>query len=308
MPTPMLLLLAAASAIGVFSVCWGLRRPAGDDVVQARLLAYQVGQPLTLNEIELQMPFTERFVRPAIERFGKMLARRTPQKSQQDLRNRLNLAGRPGNLSPGDFQAIRYVAGAALLVIGFALGITLVRSSLGAVLGGAAGVVTGLYLPVLWLKRKVDGRRRGIQLALPDAMDLLTVCVEAGLGFEAAIARVTEKFRNGLSDEFSQVLQETRLGRPRLEALDDMGRRCGVEDLHNFVQAVVQSEQMGVGVAKILRLQSDEIRRKRRQRASEKAAQASLKMLFPMVGCIFPTLWVVLLGPAILLVIAATHH
>jgi tight adherence protein C len=129
--------------------------------------------------------------------------------------------------------------------------------------------------------------------------------VEAGLSFDAAMARVTEKFKNALSNEFAVVLQETRLGRPRLEALDDMGRRCGVEDLHNFVQAVIQSEQMGVGIAKILRLQSDEIRRKRRQRAQEKAAQASLKMLLPMVGCIFPTLWIVLLGPAVLILIKA---
>ena len=119
------------------------------------------------------------------------------------------------------------------------------------------------------------------------------------------MSRVTDKFKNALSDEFSQVLQETRLGRPRLEALDDMGRRTGVEDLHNFVQAVIQSEQMGVGVAKILRLQSDEMRRKRRQRAQEKAAQASLKMMLPMVGCIFPTIWIVLIGPAILIVMKA---
>ena len=154
---------------------------------------------------------------------------------------------------------------------------------------------------MLWLNQRVQGRRGVIQRALPDAMDLLTICVEAGLGFDPAMARLADKFKNALADEFAQVLQETRLGRPRLEALDDMGRRCGVEDLHNFVQAVIQSEQMGVGVAKIMRLQSEEMRRKRRQRASEKAAQATLKMMLPMVGCIFPTLWIILLGPAILI-------
>ncbi|MGH7777839.1 MAG: type II secretion system F family protein [Candidatus Dormibacterales bacterium] len=308
MPTPILFAFAAASALGVFSIAWGLRKPTGEDVIQARLLAYQTGHPLTLDEIELQRPFTERFVRPAIERFGRLLARRTPEKAQQELRNRLNLAGRPGDLTPSDFQAIRYVAAAALLVIGFVLCVVAFHSPLQAGLGGVAGAAIGLYGPVLWLKQKVDIRRRQIQLALPDAMDLLTICVEAGLGFEAAMGRVIDKFRNALSDEFAQVLQETRLGRARLDALDDMGRRCGVEDLHNFVQAIIQSEQMGVGVAKILRLQSDEIRRKRRQRASEKAAQASLKMLFPMVGCIFPTLWIVLLGPAVLILVAAMHH
>ena len=165
--------------------------------------------------------------------------------------------------------------------------------------------IVGLYGPIYWLRTKVEQRRTQIQKGLPDAMDLLTIAVEAGLGFDAAMARVTDKFKNALSDEFAQVLQETRLGRPRLEALDDMGRRTGVEDLHNFVQAVIQSEQMGVGVAKILRLQSDEMRRKRRQRAQEKAAQASLKMMLPMVGCIFPTIWIVLIGPAILIVMKA---
>src|SRR5207302_3155818 len=120
------------------------------------------------------------------------------------------------------------------------------------------GGAVGFFYPVMWLNQKVKGRRKEIQLALPDALDLLTIAVEAGLGFDAAIARVTEKFQNALSDEFAQVLQESRLGRPRLEAMDDMGRRTGVEDLHNFVQAVVQSEQMGVGIARILRIQSDE--------------------------------------------------
>jgi len=133
-------------------------------------------------------------------------------------------------------------------------------------------------------------------------MDLLTVAVEAGLGLEAAMARVAEKYDNPLAVEFSRFLQEARLGRPRLEALDDMGRRCGVEDLHNFVQAVIQSEQMGSSIVKILHLQSDEIRRKRLTKAQEKGAQASLKMLLPMVGCIFPSIWVILLGPAAVIV------
>jgi len=123
------------------------------------------------------------------------------------------------------------------------------------------------------------------------------------LAFDAAISNVVDKYHNALADEFAAVIRETQLGRPRLEALEEMGKRCGVEDLNNFIQSIIQSEQMGVGIARILRLQSDEIRRKRRQYAQEKAAQATLKMLLPMVGCIFPTLWIVLLGPAILIII-----
>jgi tight adherence protein C len=211
-------------------------------------------------------------------------------------------------MSPSDFTAIRYVCFVLGGAVGLLLGLLLNNSTGNVVfLAGTPLLlgVMGLYGPVYWLRTKVMQRRTEIQKALPDAMDLLTIAVEAGLGFDAAMARVTDKFRNALADEFAQVLQETRLGRPRLEALDDMGRRTGVEDLHNFVQAVIQSEQMGVGVAKILRLQSDEMRRKRRQRAQEKAAQASLKMMLPMVGCIFPTIWIVLIGPAILIVMKA---
>ena len=121
------------------------------------------------------------------------------------------------------------------------------------------------------------------------------------LGFDAALARVTDKYKNALSELLAKALREVSLGRPRLEALDEMGRSSGVEDLHNFIQAVIQSEQFGTGIGKILRIQADEMRRRRRQRAQERGAQATLKMMLPMVGCIFPTLWIVLLGPAVLI-------
>jgi tight adherence protein C len=276
------------------------------EMVQERLQAYGAERALTEDEIVLQKPFTERLLRPAFDRLSRVLSERTPEKSRQDLHNHLNLAGRPYNLTPADFQAVRYVAAVVFFAVGLLIGYLVGNPAMIAVFA-AVGAIAGFYGPVLWLRSKVDGRRKEIQRALPDAMDLLTIAVEAGLGFDAAIQRVTEKFDNALTDEFATVLQETRLGRPRLEALDDMGRRAGVEDLHNFVQAVIQSEQMGVGVAKILRIQSDEMRRKRRQRAQEKAAQASLKMLMPMIGCIFPTLWIVLLGPAVLILMKTPH-
>nr|MDQ6919657.1 type II secretion system F family protein [Candidatus Dormibacteraeota bacterium] len=269
--------------------------------VQDRLAAFSGQKPLPLDEVELQKPFEERFIRPTIERLGKYLAQRTPEKQRQDMQNKLNLAGRPGNLSPADFQALRYGLAVALFIIGLLVGL-LFHSPIGLALSALVGALIGFMLPPYYINVKVRARRKEIQLGLPDVMDLLTIAVEAGLGFDAAIQRVTDKFDNALADEFKTVLQEVRLGRPRLEALDEMGRRCGVEDLHNFTQAVIQSEQMGVGLAKILRLQSEEMRRKRRQRAEELAAQASLKMMLPMVGCIFPTLWLILLGPAVLII------
>jgi tight adherence protein C len=276
-------------------------------MVQQRLTAYGGGgvgdRPLTLEEVELQRPFSERFLRPAIERLGSIMSRSTPQKARQNLMNRLELAGRPGNLTPEDFAAVRIVAAAVMAAVGLLLGLLLANPVYLAV-SVALGAGLGFYLPVLWLKQKVDKRRSEIQKGLPDAMDLLVIAVDAGLGFDAALARVTDKYKNALSDEFAKVLREVSLGRPRLEAMDEMGRSSGVEDLHNFIQAIIQSEQFGTGIGKILRIQADEMRRKRRQRAQEKAAQATLKMMLPMVGCIFPTLWIVLLGPAALILMA----
>jgi tight adherence protein C len=250
----------------------------------------------------LQRPFSERFLRPAIERLGTFLSRSTPQKARQDLMNKLELAGKPGNLTPEDFGAVRIVSAAILAAVGLLLGF-LLGSPVYIAISAAVGAVLGYYAPVAWLQQKVDARRSDIQKGLPDAMDLLVIAVDAGLGFDAALARVTDKYKNALSEQFAKVLREVSLGRPRLEAMDEMGRSSGVEDLHNFIQAVIQSEQFGTGIGKILRIQADEMRRKRRQRAQEKAAQATLKMMLPMVGCIFPTLWIVLLGPAALILL-----
>jgi tight adherence protein C len=300
------LLLAIVVGIGILMIFIGLARTPQTNtaqMVQQRLQVYGAAgsdKPLTLEEVELSRPFSERFLRPAIERLGSMLSRSTPQKAAQDLDNRLEMAGRPGNLTPADFGAIRLVAAAVMAALGLLVGLLLgtVIYTVGALVVGA---ILGYYLPVMWLKQKVDARRAQIQKGLPDAMDLLVIAVDAGLGFDAALARVTDKYKNALSDMFAKVLREVSLGRPRLEAMDEMGRSSGVDDLHNFIQAIIQSEQFGTGIGKILRIQADEMRRKRRQRAQEKAAQATLKMMLPMVGCIFPTLWIVLLGPAALI-------
>jgi Flp pilus assembly protein TadC len=301
------LLLAIVVGLGVLMIFYGLARTPSTntaEMVQQRLQVYGAGgvpdKPLSLDEVELSRPFSERFLRPAIERLGNVMSRSTPEKARQDLDNRLELAGRPGNLTPADFGAVRIVAAAIGAALGLLLGL-LLGSPLNAVIGLAVGTILGYYVPVLWLKQKVDARRAAIQKGLPDAMDLLVIAVDAGLGFDAALARVTDKYKNALSDMFAKVLREVSLGRARLEAMDEMGRSSGVDDLHNFIQAIIQSEQFGTGIGKILRIQADEMRRKRRQRAQEKAAQATLKMLLPMVGCIFPVLWIVLLGPAALI-------
>ncbi len=297
------LMLAAVAGFGILLMFVGLARTPSSSTavdVQQRLAAYGGEKQLSIEEIELQRPFSERVLRPAIERLGSLLSRSTPQKARQDLNNKLELAGRPGNLTPEDFAAVRLVAAAVLAAVGLLLGLVM-GNPVYLVISLVAGTILGYYLPVIWLQQKVDGRRTEVQKGLPDALDLLVICVDAGLGFDAALARVTDKYKNALSELLSKALREVSLGRPRLEALDEMGRNSGVEDLHNFIQAVIQSEQFGTGIGKILRIQADEMRRRRRQRAQEKGAQATLKMMLPMVGCIFPTLWIVLLGPAVLI-------
>jgi tight adherence protein C len=303
--------LALGVGIGIFIIFLGFARNAAAsastaDIVAQRLQVYGGGgesKPLTMDEIELQKPFSERALRPMIERLGALLSRSTPEQARKTLQNQLDLAGRPGNLTPEDFGAVRIVAAALLAAAGLAIGFFLLGSPVYTVLALFAGAVLGYYAPWLWLKQKVDARRKEILKGLPDAMDLLVIAVDAGLGFDAALARVVDKYKNALSDEFAKVLREVSLGRPRLEAMDEMGRSSGVEDLHNFIQAIIQSEQFGTGIGKILRIQADEMRRRRRQRAQELGAQATLKMMLPMVGCIFPTLWIVLLGPAALILL-----
>ena len=297
-------LLGVVAAIGVFATFWSLtpRSPSNADLVEGRLRIYETGLPVTMTEIELQEPFGERVVKPLIRRIGRLLEQTVPEKARQQIHLRLQLAGRPGGMSAGDFIAVRYVLTAALCVVAILIGL-LVENRVVIALGAAIGAVVGLYGPMFWLRRRVKSRRNEMQLDLPDVIDVLVVCVEAGLTFEAAIEQVVEKYDHALAEEFGRVVQEVRLGRPRLEALNDMGQRTGVDELNNFVQAVIQSEQLGSGVSRILRIQSDEIRQKRMLMAQERGARASLKMLIPMLGCIFPTLWIILLGPAALLAV-----
>jgi tight adherence protein C len=296
--------MAATATVGTVLVLVALApRPKSDvEFVEQRLRSYEGQAPQTLDELELRAGFAERVALPIFRRVADAISSSLPENSRNNLALKLTLAGRPRGLTVADFTAIRY-AGTAVLALGMlAVGAALKNPALAAVLA-AVGGVAGLYGPMIWLKRRISSRQQEIRSALPDALDLMIVAVEAGLGLEAAMGRFAEKVDNALGAEFARLLQETRLGRPRLEALEDLGRRAGVDEVQGFVQAVMQAEQLGTGITKILHLQGEEIRRRRVQRAQELGAQASLKMLLPMVGCIFPTLWVILLGPAALILL-----
>lgn len=257
-------------------------------------------RPRSMEEIELSRPFSERVITPVLRAIAGALSRLTPQRNIEALQHRLAVAGSPNNWTALDFLGVRGLTA----VMGTLIALLLVSSAhaapfFGLLLVVASGML-GFYLPLVWLNLRARNRQNEIQKALPDALDLLTISVEAGLGLDSAIQRVTQKWENELSRGFARVLSEVRIGKLRREALHDMADRMDVQDVSNFVAAVIQAEQLGVSITKVLRIQSEQMRIKRRQRAQEKAQQAPIKMLVPLAFLIFPSMFIVLLGPALL--------
>ncbi|MBI4761169.1 MAG: type II secretion system F family protein [Chloroflexota bacterium] len=296
------ILLVLFIVVGVVSV--NLRRNAEEeeDPLQARLAEYlQSGEVASLEEIELSQPFFERVVVPIIRKIGEISARFTPQKAIQDTARRLELAGNPWPIDAATFLAIRFILAVALggLVTAVVLLSPAPSFSDNAlyIFGATFG---GFYLPHLMLSNKITSRQKEVRKAMPDALDLLTICVEAGLGFEAAMSKVSEKWDNQLSLAFARTIREIQLGKPRRDAMRDMAERLGVAEMTSFVAAVIQSEQLGVSMAKILRIQSDQMRIKRRQRAEEEAHKAPVKMVIPMAFLMFPTILIIILTPAVM--------
>ena len=178
-----------------------------------------------------------------------------------------------------------------------------VAGPMAGILLGVLGLGIGFLLPEFWLGGKIKARQKIILKMIPDTLDLLTISVRAGLGFDAALAKVVEKLPGPLTDEFRRALAEVRVGKARRDALRDMIPRTNVAPLSAFIGAIIQAETLGVSISKVLQVQSDQLRIERRQRAEEMAAKAPIKMLFPLVGCIFPSLFIVILGPAMLSII-----
>ena len=244
------------------------------------------------------------------EGWMRPLTSRLPALAAGRLREKLSRAGDPGNLTPAGFQALRYGLGALLAIIGLTLGLLIplpLSALVVAPLGGAILAALGYMAPSVWLEFKIASRRAQIQRSLAEATDLLTLVVESGMSLDEGLLSITERFHNALGDEIGKVLREIRLGRPRMAALEHMAEISGVPDLHHLVESIVQSDQMGVPIARLLRVQATEMRRRQRQTAQERAAQASSRMVFPMVGCIFPVLWIVLLGPALIQIFNSIH-
>jgi tight adherence protein C len=295
--------LVLIGAIAVIAV--SLRRNVQgeeDDPLQARLAEFiQRGDLTSLEEIELSQPFSERVIIPLVRRLGEFSARFTPQKAIQDTAKRLELAGNPWPIDAATFLAIRFIL--AVVLGGFLVAVVLISPPSNPndnfmYIGGAT--FAGFFLPHLMLTSKITRRQKEIRKAMPDALDLLTICVEAGLGFDAALSKVSEKWDNELSLAFARTIREIQLGKVRRDALKDMSDHLGIPEMTSFVAAIIQSEQLGVSMAKVLRIQADQMRLKRRQRAEEEAHKAPIKMIIPMALLIFPTIMIIILTPAAL--------
>jgi tight adherence protein C len=256
--------------------------------------------PSNMREQEMLRSIQERVVAPFVGKVGMLLGRLTPAGYRETVRDKLLAAGSPAGLDVDRFMSLKLL-GACSVVFWpwFAFKF--------AALGGFYGlIVTGLmwgicfFGPDVWIQRRTDQRQYEIATRLPDVLDLLVISVEAGLGFEQAIDRTVDAVPGALADEFRRMLQETRMGATRAEALRAMDERCQVPELRSFILAMLQADTFGVSIGRMLRSQADDMRIRRRQRAQEAAQKAPVKMLFPLIFCIFPSLFVVILGPAML--------
>jgi tight adherence protein C len=302
----MVLLIAIVVAVTVFAATCLLAsawRPATGEMA-ARLRALDdLAAVQPAGDEDLDKPFAQRVISPLAGSLAHGFGRLTPAALRRVVGERLAAAGGFGGLGTDGFLLLCGLSAAAFAAVsgGFAL---LRAAPAGRVTVLAVlGLAVGIGLPLLALSRRISARKSSIQKALPDALDMLTVSIEAGLGFDGALAKLSEKMKGPLVDEFGRMLQEMRIGVPRREALHALGQRCAVADLALFTSALVQADQLGVSIGNVLRVQSAAMREKRRQRAQEKAMKAPVKMLIPLVAFIFPAIFVVLVGPAAIQVI-----
>ena len=300
----MLVLMSVTAAISVGLIIAGVMLSQSDRELNQRLDVYlATGSPdhmVTLKELELSRPFSERVIVPIAQRVARLFLWMLPKNRMNTLRQRLVMAGNPSGIQASAFVGVKGLV--MLMVVGLALVFgyfaryqpTLFNLLLLALVGFCA-----FSLPDFWISRLIAQRQLLITNALPDALDLLVISNEAGLSFESSMQEITGKWDNDLSREFARTLSDMRMGQSRREALTSLSERTGVLDVSTFVSAINQAESMGVSIGRVLTVQSDELRVKRRQRAQERANQAPVKMMFPLVFLIFPALFAVLLVPAV---------
>lgn len=273
------------------------------DPVQARLQQIAV-RPKSLDELELQRPVSERTLKPIINSLARVVGRFYPANTVRALSLKLKRAGME-HTSTEFFLGVKGFAAIVGTLAVSALVNLITADGTQTILGAAAGLVLGFMAPDFFLRNKAGKRNTQILESLPDALDLLTISVEAGLGFDAALIKVTEKLKGPLPDEFKRAAAEQRVGKSRQQALRGITERIDVKELTSFIAAIIQADQLGVPMSKVLRIQSEQMRTERRQRAENKAAKAPILIMLPTIGCIFPSLFIVILAPAALTAMAS---
>lgn len=287
----MVAVIASTVTIGAFAF-W-----AGNGVVTARRSSSRRLASLQTREEVLSTGISERAIAPIIEKLGSFALRFTPQGWVEKAQKKLVYAGMNERMDGNTWAALRIISLLGTMILFFVV-VGTFSSPMQKVMLFGLMLAIGFLGPESILNRRIDARRKEMEQSLPDIIDLLVISVEAGLGFEAAMGRVVQAVPGELSREFSRTLQETRVGVSRHKALRSLSERTDVDDLNAFVLALIQADQFGVSIARMLRVQADEMRVRRRQRAQEKAFAAPVKLVFPLVLCIFPSMFVVLLGPA----------
>jgi len=302
---PLTLVVVSVFVAVVFLIVWvGLGVTRAREEMIDRLALYGRANAPTVRDDELAKPLAQRTIGPIVLKLSGFLKRFTPVGYLEKKQQQLLLAGSPGNIDAPALVVIKLLGTGVGLVLSFLI-VEYGGSTIQRIVLFVFPIVLGFFGPDAWLARKVEERRVAMQRALPDLLDLMVISVEAGLGFDSALSRVVGTVPGPLSEEFFRMLQETRVGVSRRDAMRHLMDRTDLDELRSFLLAMIQAEAFGVTIANVLRVQADEMRTKRRQRAQEKAFAAPVKMVFPLVFCIFPALFIVLLGPAAIQITAA---
>ena len=303
------LAVGVVAAAGVWLLAAGIvAARAGDATMLARqrLARQDIGLGQSAVALELEKPFGERLLAPGRRWLARQINRLTPAAQAANFRRQLDFVGAPLGLDPAGLQALRITAAAGLGALGVALGV-LIGTAFAIGVALLVGVAIGFYIPVVWLDQLVRQRRAELESVLPNALDVVAISMEAGLGLDRALEQLVRHQEGPLTLLVARALREIELGRLRAEALEEMADATGVEDFHSLVKGILHAERTGVPIARTIAAHSAQMRVKRRLKIRTEAARASLKILLPTVGCVFPTLWLILLGPALIVALSLGH-
>ncbi|OLB86905.1 MAG: hypothetical protein AUI15_30390 [Actinobacteria bacterium 13_2_20CM_2_66_6] len=299
------LIIGIAAAAGAYLLTIGIiasRAADATTLARERLSRQEIGLGQSAVALQLERPFVQRLFGPGRRWLERQTMRMTPEVQATNFRRQLDFVGNPLGLDPAGLQTLRIAAAAALGAISTAIGL-FIGTPFVIGLSIVIGVALGFYLPVIWLDQLVRDRRSELEASLPNALDVVAISMEAGLGLDRALEQLVRHQDDSLTLLVARALREIQLGRPRHEALEEMAEATGIDDFSSLVRGILYAERTGVPIARTIAAHAAQMRVKRRLKIRTEAARASLKILIPTVGCVFPTLWLVLLGPALIVVL-----